>query len=578
MRARRLSLLGAFALAALALGYAHLPKIWVAREERIARPQGYQFTGALPTYADDCFTYWSWMRQAREGKFFFEDLYTTEPHPRNYVNLLFWALGASAHVAGVSMHRTYAIARVLLAVGLLIALWRLAGRMFDIPYARLTAFAFFVVQGGWAGVADVFERHWQTAHVSSPEWWTPEMNTAYSMMLFPHFLAGFLCMVGIALFALDASRAKTTFAARAYASAAGVVMTLLTFFHPYDVVPMVTTLWLAPCVLALVEHRIPRREIETAAIATGVWAPALLYNAWIFSHNPAMRAWDLQNIMTTPEPSRLVIALGIGGLLAALAFLKIREMPRPILFAAAWFLAQLILIHVPLRFQRRMIGGIQFPMGALATYALAVWLAPFLSRVVARWSHAVTVRNAFGREPVGASVMLAALIIFPLEAAGPRRIIGLEWNELRRVRYPAWVRESEVDAFFDLDRIHDPHVVVLSSYEMGGLIPPWTGHFTYLGHYALTIDAQRKQDEIKRFFSADATDDPFRIDLCRNARVTHLFYGPHERELGAFDPASRPWLKEVIRTGTKPEDRVTVYEVDVGAMTAAAPASATPQP
>ena len=560
MSARTLALCGAVLLGGMALAYSQLPKVWVARAERVARPQGLEFTGALPTYADDCFTYWSWIRQARtDQRFFFEDLYTTEEHPRNYVNVLFWALGTIARWTGSGPERTYSVVRILLSVLLLVLLWRLAGRLFEAPFLRLTAFGFFVVQGGWAGVADVFERHWRTAHVSSPEWWTPEMNTVFSMMLFPHFLAGFCCVVGIALLTLSAYRAETRARGIPLAAGSGLVMTLLTFFHPYDVVAPTVALWIAPPIIGVVERRFPRREAETAIVATAVWLPSLLYNAWIFTHNPAMRAWDLQNEMITPEPSRLIISLGIGGALAAAALLSVRQMSTPLLFMASWFVSHLVLIHLPFRFQRRMIGGIQFPMGALAAFALAAIISPPLVAWLARSGRAVRWRRALGPAPLGAAVLAIACVVFPFESAGPRRIVHLEWGALRAAKYPAWVRHTEVDMFARLEREHR-ECVVFCSYEMGGLVPPWTGHRTYLGHYALTIEAKRKEDEVRRFYSAGAEDDAWRRGLLASMRATHVLWTAHERALGEFDPSTRPWLREVFRAGDG-EGRAVIYAV-----------------
>jgi len=361
------------------------------------------------------------------------------------------------------------------------------------------------------------------------------------------------------------------------AAAAGLVMTLLTFFHPYDVVPMIAAVWLGAAVVGAAGRRFPRRELETAAIATAVWLPALAYNAWIFAKNPAMRAWDVQNVMTTPEPSRLVIGLGMGGALAILALVRLREMSRPLLFMAAWFAAHLVLIHLPLRFQRRMIGGIQFPTAALATFALAIWCAPPLARALSRRPTWVKWRRALGAAPVGATVLAIACAVFPLKAAGPRRIVQLEWAELRRVRYPAWVRDTEVAALRALDRIPAQGLTVFSSYEMGGLVPPWTGHKTYLGHYALTVDAQRKRGEIARFFSAGELDDVFRLDVLRRAGATHLLYGEHERALGGFDPATRPWLRETFRAEGG-AGAVVIYEIDRAAVAGPGAAAAVRAP
>jgi hypothetical protein len=568
----------AIAIGGAALLGTQLPFIWASREARLARHPDVAFTGALPTYADDCFTYWSWMRQARDGRFLFEDLYTTEAHPRNYVNVLFWSLGTFGRVTGVSERSVYAAARVALSAALLFALWVLAGRLFSKPLERATAFAFFVVQGGWAGVADVFERNWHTAHVTSPEWWTPEMSTAFSMMLFPHFLAGFVCIIGTTLLALRAWRAQEAAEARVSAVLAGLVMTLLTFFHPYDVVPLVATLWLAAAFAGIQRLRWPAREIETAAVATGVLLPALLYNYWIFSSNPAMRAWDLQNLMITSEPARLAISLGIGGALAVLALVRFRAMPPPILYMAAWFVADLVLIHLPVRFQRRMIGGVQFPVGALAAFALASFAAPWLSRRLAEVRPLASWRKALGAAPLGACTLAAGLAVFPLQAATPWRVVHLEWAQLRRLRYPSWVRSSELQAFRALERSGGPAGAVLCSYEMGGLVPPSTGRRPYLGHYALTIDAQRKGRELERFFAAGPEDDSWRLELLARAGVTHVLWTAHERVLGAFDPTSRPWLKEVFRSGTGVEDAAVLYAVDSGTTKEAAPASESPRP
>jgi hypothetical protein len=431
--------------------------------------------------------------------------------------------------------------------------------LFEAPFLRLTAFGFFVVQGGWAGVADVFERHWRTAHVSSPEWWTPEMNTVFSMMLFPHFLAGFCCMIGIALLTLSAYRAEDRATRLKLAAACGLVMTLLTFFHPYDVVAPTVALALAPFIIGAVERRMPRREIETAAVAIAVWLPSLLYNTWIFTQNPAMRAWDLQNQMITPEPSRLIISLGIGGALAAAGLLAVRQMSTPLLFMASWFVSHLVLIHLPLRFQRRMIGGIQFPMGALAAFALAALVAPPIAAWLARSRRVLELRDKFGTAPLGGAVLAIACIVFPFESAGPRRIVHLEWTALRAEKYPAWYRKTEKDALHRLDR-EPGELVVFCSYEMGGLVPPVTGHKTYLGHYALTIDAERKKREVKRFFSAGDEDDPWRRELLASMGATHLLWTEHERALGSFDPASRPWLKAIYQSGDG-VGRAVIYEV-----------------
>jgi hypothetical protein len=246
-------------------------------------------------------------------------------------------------------------------------------------------------------------------------------------------------------------------------------------------------------------------------------------------------------------------------MLAAAALLAVRQMSTPLLFMASWFVSHLVLIHLPLRFQRRMIGGIQFPMGALAAFALAALIAPPIVGWLSRSRRAALWRDKFGAAPLGAAVLAIGCIVFPFESAGPRRIVHLEWAALRAERYPAWVRQSEMNALHQLDRERDESVV-FCSYEMGGLVPPATGHKTYLGHYALTIDSERKKGEVKRFFSEKSDDDAWRRELLASMGATHLLWTAHERALGDFDPATRPWLKEIYRSGNGAE-RAVIYEV-----------------
>jgi len=233
------------------------------------------------------------------------------------------------------------------------------------------------------------------------------------------------------------------------------------------------------------------------------------------------------------------------------------------LFMAAWFVSYLALIHLPISFRR--LGGVQFPMGALAAFALTAFVAPPVVARLSRWPRLVGWRRGLGAAPVGAAVLAIGCVALPFELAGPQRIVDLEWGALRAEKYPAWVRKSEREAYEALERIRDGRPVVFCSYAMGGLVPPWTGHRTYIGHYALTIDAKRKEEETVRFFSGDSADDPWRVALLARMGATHLLYTAHERGLGAFDPETRPWLREIFRAGGDGAGRAVVYAVELSA-------------
>ena len=397
------------------------------------------------------------------------------------------------------------------------------------------------------------------------------MSTFFSMMLFPHFVAGFLGMIGAILLTLRAWREPWSGADAArrrlgYSVATGVVLFIVTFFHPYDVVTIMATLYAAPLLFAVSERRWPWREWTHSLIATVIWLPAFVYNYWIFLRNPAMRWWDLQNVMITPEPSRLVIALGLNGILAVLALVAYKRLGRAHLVMLAWLASTVVIIHLPLRFQRRTIGGIQFPLATLAMAGLVFVVLPPLVRGAQRllrdWVPRKALRNAAG---LGLGTLAVTALMVPLQAATPYYVRDIEWRALRTVSYPAWLPREDFFALHALERITPPDAIVLSSYELGNFVPPYSGRRCFLGHYALTIDAQAKRGDVARFFSSDASapTEAWRIALVRRWKIGYVLHTPFEREIGGFDPATRPWLERIYVTGSRPETRAAVYRVQL---------------
>ena len=539
------------------LGYATLPQVWAERQQSQDTYSEKVFTGALPTSGHETMTYWSWIRQARDGSFFFTDLYTPETHPCNYVNVFFWSLGTVARVSRIPVPEIYAASRIVLGAILMGFLYLLSRRMFSRPGERMTCFFMLVLSGGWEGLANFMERNFGWAHVSSPAWWTPEMSTFFSLMLFPHFIAAFIAMIAVALLMMRAweHREDSWRKGVRYSVYAGLVLSALTFFHPYDTVTMVAVMGLAPLLLGLADKRWPWPELLHSAIGCAVLWPSLLFNMWLFRTNPVMRAWDLQNVLLTPEPKRLVIAFGVGGLLSAVALLAFRKLDRTHLVMVAWLLSTLAVIHLPLRFQRRMIGGVQFPLAVLATAAIALVIVPALCRYIGTRPFRVPDRVGYG-------ALAVALAVAPLQIATPYYLQKLERSRLGTAEDFSWIEWESWQALLALEAVTPPDSTVIASAETGTYIPALSGKRCVVGHYALTVDSEHKKDCVARFFR-EGEGDPWRISFLRRWSVDYLLFTQHERALGSFDPASRPWLREVFAAGSDPETRAVLYEIDL---------------
>jgi hypothetical protein len=544
-------------LGLVVLAGSQVPAVWGFWAQRRGLHPDLVFNGAPPTYTDEAATYWSWMRQARDGHFFLTDLYTPEDHPRNYVNLLWWSLGSVCRLTGWSLVAVYSGARVLLGAALMVLLFRLAKRLFPRPGERLACFLVLLLAGGWEGFFRFLGPLPGVPRLGSPAWWMPEISTFFSLMLFPHFLAGFVCMVAVTLALIRGWSPEPLPAARRVRSSvgAGLGLALLTFFHPYDAVSLMGALWTAPLLFGLRDRRWSFQEWKQPLITSAVWLPSFLYNFAVFTANPAMRAWDQQNLMPTPVPKRLIICLGAGLLLSFLALLLPRRLSRAHLVMAAWLLSTLVIIHLPLRFQRRMMGGIQFPLAALGVAGVACVVVPLLQALIRFGGRRAEIPDTAG----GICLALVALMT-PAWCATPVYLLRDEWANVRSAVYPAWLLQEEVAALRFLEARGVPDSRVLASYEMGNWVPPYTGLRCVLGHYALSIDSEGKKRDIEKFFSAGAEADAWRREALGRWKVSYILSTPHERALGAFNPSTRPWLREVFAAGNDPARAVRVYE------------------
>jgi hypothetical protein len=549
----------AFLLAVVVLLASQLPLAWAVHAQYRQYHPERAFTGTLPLYLDDAAADWSFMRQAKDGRFFMSDLYTVEEHPRNYVNVLLWSLGTFARLFGADVVVVYNLAKLAFGATLLALLFALARRLFDRSGEVFACFFMLLLGGGWEGPIAFLQRHadvsW-TAH--SPGWWMPEISTFFSMMLFPHMTAGFAAMVATVLLMLKAWQRDLVPARRrtAAAAGAGAIVFVLTLFHPFDTVTVLGTIWTAPLLIGLAERRWPRAEAFQSLVASLVAAPAVAYDLYLVSTNPAIRAWHLQGVMTTPEASRLVMCFGVNALLAVLVLPRFRSLPRPHLVMLAWLLSGLLLIHLPTGFQRRMMGGLQFPMAALACTSLVFVLVPRLARAGRSRGPGLPHADTRGIRAVGLAVMLA-----PFNLVTPCYVHQHQWRELRALNYPSWVSAEEFRALQALRTVAPLGTRAIASYEIGNFIPPFAGIATYLGHNALTGDAAARRADVARFYAAGPEDDAWRRELLGRFRIDFILYTPRERALGGFDPSTRPWLQEVFVTGDSPERRAAVYRL-----------------
>jgi hypothetical protein len=501
-------------------------------------PPGRVFWGFVNNPDDHC-VYLAWMRQAADGHFFLQNLFTGERQPGRTINLFFWTLGMLARFTHLPLALVYHLARFGFGALLLVLVYHLAAFLTEDRLARCAALGFVAVSSGLGWLI------WPGKVVIDPlgapvDTWQPEAITFLSLYANALFCAAMAAMAGIFLCLLVAQRTGKL----RPAAGAGLLLFLLGNFHSYDVIT-VAAVWIGYlCVTGLVSRRLPFSELRQAAVAAAIGLPTVLYQYYLLRTDPVFQA---RAAVPTPSPALWYYLLGYGfliplALLGAWRRIAQGSARRPgALLPIVWAVAGFAVIYIPVSFQRKLAEGLHLPIAILAGFG-----AVEIARRVRR-------RPAYAPAIVG----LLLLLTVPTNARFVSRDLHRAINEnvgntgLHLVFWP----HSELEAMRRLEERVPPDALIQALPMTSCLIPALSDRRVWAGHWAETPDFGRKFNDAYLFFKADTPSDRRRQFLAQTG-ITHIFAGPDERDLAKDRLSREPFLHLVYRLGD-----TFVYEV-----------------
>lgn len=496
--------------------------------------------------------YFSWMREYGHATFI-ENRLTSEPNRPIYLNLHWWIPGRLAVLVGLSLPQVYQLFRLLSIPLATAALFLFCARLFPDRSRRRFAFLLTVLTSG-LGWIWVVEKYAVSPHTLDfpRDVYTLAGNSVWVMTAAPHLTFALAATLFTLLLALEGHRRQRW----AWSVGAGLTALFLGMGHIYDLVTVWAVLGLFGLLVTLRDGW-SWRVFWRLAAAVLISAPSALYWGWVASDaNPmwkqALAQYDNLGVFT-PDPAHLLILLGLTFIVALATFeglVPLRRQTDGRLFVKGWFGVTLLLIYLPFRFRIMLLTGYQLPMAVLATWGLFEHILPwFQERIENARSGLASLLNR------GAlSRWLPALFLL---AVVPTNLYLVAWRvvELGRHDYPYYLYQDDIEAIRWLEENTDADDVVLSSFTIGQYIPGFAGNRPFLASSVMTMDSHRRQALLESFFDP-TTSDGEREALLRRYAVRYLFYGPAERALGGYDPASSPLFEEVFSQG-----RVRVYAV-----------------
>lgn len=497
------ALSSALLLIALALGLSCLPYLYALK---LAYQTHSVFMGYLH-YPDDAYVYHSWLRQAREGRWFFKNLFTTDPHTPSLFNLLFLLLGWIQRGFPLNDLLYAHLVRLLSGAIFLLLCYRLILYLLPNPSHQPLAFLTLLFS---SGLGWLFPRQ---VPYSPIDLWQTEAITFLCIYQSFLFLFALALMVLCFLWFLRSEQEGRL----RWSIGAGFGGLLLAHIHPYDILHLWAVLggYLCWSLGRRLEGGLSRFLKVLPLFSLPL--PAVGYNYWLFLQEPLFRARALVPTGSAPLP---FVLLGYGLLLPLSGWgyylLSRSEDPRESRqsapFLGIWALMGLLLPYVPLSFQRKLIMGTHIPLALLAGVGLEATLR--------RW-------------PVRRSLALLLVVIL-FGATNWRWLVQGVKNAQENNTEPGlrpFLMRTEWQAMKWLEKEGvGGGVLALPLTGVAGYLPAVTGLPTYAGHWGETPHFAQRLRRILAFYQGELSLEE-RRDFLRRIRVRWVFYGPAERSL-----------------------------------------------
>jgi len=275
----------------------------------------------------------------------------------------------------------------------------------------------------------------------------------------------------------------------------------------------------------------------------------VIYTVWAFDRDPVLRQWTAQNQILSPHPLHYAAAYGLlipFGILGAV--LLLRNGRDANWLPIAWSLALPVLVYAPYPLQRRLAEGywVALVVLALVFFDRAVNSTKFEEK---KSNFSLSEGILSGRGKRSSKRIQLHIFQWLLGFTFPTTlflIIG-GTNAVKVPQIPIFRPRAEVEAFLFLDQLAnadsdtDTDIVVLASFETGNALPAWAPLFMVIGHGPESVGLAELRPRVERVYQQAATGEE-RLELLRQFQVDFLFWGPHERQLGDWDPNTESYL------------------------------------
>lgn len=549
-----------------------------------AAPEDAAFTGVLINRMDT-HSYYANMREGAAGRWLYTLPYTAQESKPVPLFMVYILLGHAARITGLSIPLVFHLARIVCGGVFALAAYHFIAHTLPDQAERRLAFGLLLFTGGigWIMIV-IFGANLSGDLYEIPDLWISDAVSFTAALSNPHFTLNMALIMGMLVwgdaFIRGGRRRDGVLALLAGAGIAfvhahqlAVVWAVLGISAAWRVIGPIpdATFCCAPPFHHVgrgYKALIPLGRLAILGVPTALLAGALTLTT---RGDPYLKSWLDQGDTYSPPVWTLPIlygpvlilalagvwltlkaerrgaarpAVGVQSQIGACCAQDEREPARPytsndatchssLLPVALWFGVVLVLIYVPVNFQRRFMEG---------------WHVPVVILAAAGWRHVIAprLRPAAARRVLAAG--LIAVMLSPLFV-----LTGTLVTLMQTDNPDVYISADEQGALRVLAREADR--VVFAALESGNRLPARADVRTTLGHWSLTAFAADRYQEAERFFDA-STPDADRIAILARLGAEYVWFSDDERASGDFDPGAVAYLEAVYTSPT-----VSLYRV-----------------
>nr|MBA3872457.1 hypothetical protein [Anaerolineae bacterium] len=261
---------------------------------QLSTPVGWEYSGtaALPSGTQfDVDSHLAKMWEGSRGEWHYHLLFTDEAHPGlPLVQSFYIALGAIAHVTPFSLPLMFHIARFLMTVGLVLAIWAFACHFFEKPSERWLATLFGTVAVGCSWFL-LFISPSMVAEVGPIEFWLIDAFNLLGALYMPHFAAAIILQIVIVLSYEDWVREHHN---RSF-GVLTVALALEAIVQPYVIILLIPLLVLLTSYYVFSARKITLKAALWLIIPFGIHALLVLYQYFALNSDPVWASFTVQN-------------------------------------------------------------------------------------------------------------------------------------------------------------------------------------------------------------------------------------------------------------------------------------------